>query len=104
MSNIKVELYYADWCPHCINFKPIWHKFKKAVDGKIKCREYEESENKELIQQKKINGFPTIRIIIDGEIEEYTGGRDYDTFYNYVSGKLNGSDNKSNNNSLYGKY
>jgi protein disulfide-isomerase A6 len=103
MSNIEVELYYANWCPHCVNFKSDWKKFKKAVDGKIVCRQYEESENKELMAKKGINGFPTLRIIVDGNMEEYDGQCDFKTLHNYVMNKMNKlgseSDNKSDNES-----
>jgi protein disulfide-isomerase A6 len=99
MTNLEVELYYANWCPHCVNFKSDWKKFKKAVDGKIVCRQYEESENKELMAKKNINGFPTLRIIVDGNMEEYEGPRDFRTLHNYVMNKMNKSDDKTHNNS-----
>lgn len=99
MSNIEVELYYANWCPHCVNFKSDWKKFKKAVDGKIVCRQYEESEHKELMAKKNINGFPTLRIIVDGNMEEYEGQRNFETLYNYVMNKMNNLDNSFDNES-----
>ena len=52
MSNVEVELYYANWCGHCIRFKPVWNQFIKAVDGKIKCSQYEESKEPKLIREK----------------------------------------------------
>jgi len=96
MSDIRVELYYANWCPHCVNFKADWAKFKNAVDGKIKCRQYEESEHKELMMKKKIKGFPTLRIIVDNNIEEYNGDRDFNSLYNFVMNKINNLNNTNN--------
>jgi thiol-disulfide isomerase/thioredoxin len=93
MSKARVELYYANWCGHCKNFKPTWEKFKNAVSDKIKCKQYEESEYGDLMRRKGIHGFPTIRIIVGNNVEEYNGKRDYDTFYNYVMNKL---DNQTN--------
>ena len=102
MAKMIVELYYADWCEHCTNFKPVWKKFKNSVDDQIKCIEYKESVDDDIIKLNNISGFPTIRIIKDGKIEDYGNKkRDYDTFYNYIISKLDESpDNASNDSSV----
>ena len=57
--------FYADWCDHCQNSRPIWENIKKDndfnefnlnfidVDG-------EDKKNKELLKQYKIQEYPTI--------------------------------------------
>jgi thiol-disulfide isomerase/thioredoxin len=37
MSQVLVELYWADWCGHCIRFKPVWKELvEMANNGEIK--------------------------------------------------------------------
>ena len=28
-----IYFYYANWCPHCVNFKPTWNKIKEYIDN-----------------------------------------------------------------------
>lgn len=87
-KEVDVTLYYANWCGHCVNFKPEWKTFKKSIEKmnnkyknvKIKVDEYEHS-NLEKIGGAKINGndiegFPTIKIKITNgkESKEYDYG------------------------------
>lgn len=69
------KLYYANWCPHCVNFKPTWNKFKEIIEKnggkmknnkgeeiKIEAYEYEDGDNKEEVQKAGVSSFPTILI------------------------------------------
>jgi len=72
----EITLYYADWCPHCVSFKPVWNNIKAHCDAnKIKHEEYEDSKNSEIMKEKNIGGFPTIKIVKDGKEYEYAGPR-----------------------------
>ena len=91
MSNTKVSLYYADWCGHCKNIKPVWNKASKKVKGdvkmvKVNCGE-ENEEHQSIVDKYKIEGFPTIKLLNNGKVEsDYTGGRDEKDLVNYVNG------------------
>lgn len=66
MSNNRVELFYADWCGACVNFKPQWEAMTKTFDSKgISHKSYEEGSNAQLMEQKGISAFPTV--LVDGE-------------------------------------
>jgi thiol-disulfide isomerase/thioredoxin len=83
----SVVLYYANWCPHCVSFKPEWNKIKATLDEKgITYQEYEESQNKEAIMKANIPGYPTIKI--NNQI--YNGARDHDSIINAVTGMSGG--------------
>lgn len=70
----KIELYYANWCSHCIKFKPTWDKLKVELDKhNISYNEYEDSTINS--QEKGITGYPTIKITVDGKETEYSGPR-----------------------------
>jgi len=73
-----VTLYHATWCPACKRAKPEWDSFveeysnNKVVNGyNIKCTEVDCTNNDDpnvaaLIQEHKINGFPTVQMYVDG--------------------------------------
>ena len=77
----NLMLFYVDWCPHCKTAKPEWNELKEEYDGKningytIVFEEYncttESPEIGDLIQQYKIDGYPTIKLVKDGQVIEY---------------------------------
>ena len=81
-----VTLYYADWCSHCVKFKPEWFKFK-SVYNKVKqeikdkykteliINEYENETNGDKIKEANVDGFPTIKITYNNKIDDYIGDR-----------------------------
>lgn len=77
--NYRIKLFYANWCGHCINFKPHWEKFKQFVqkgdlkdhmnnDIIIKTEEYAEGSNDMEFEKEKITGYPTV-IIYKNNVE-----------------------------------
>jgi thiol-disulfide isomerase/thioredoxin len=74
-------LFYVDWCPHCKTAKPEWEQMKEEFDGKqingytLVFTEYnctnETPEIEELMNQYKIDGYPTIKLIKDNQVIEY---------------------------------
>jgi thiol-disulfide isomerase/thioredoxin len=85
---MKVTLYYANWCGHCKTFKPTWDKLKSEFDSiGIEYDEYEDSKNKKIMKENNIEGYPTIRIEKNGEVEDYSGSRDYNDMLNYLNNK-----------------
>jgi len=97
--------FYADWCPHCRNFGPIWTQFEdkvnkkeeamKDADGaeanvrvlKVNCVDFEET-----CQEQKISSFPTVRLYRRGAqvkggvkgFEEYSGPRNMDALTTFA--------------------
>ena len=56
-----IVLIYANWCPHCVQFKPEWAKFKKAM-GNANCDIGEvEQTYLEHVPNAQAQGFPTIK-------------------------------------------
>ena len=80
-SDVELMLFHVDWCPHCKTALPEWEKLKqeyanKKVNGhKIIFLEYNCTEETEEITKKmetyKIEGFPTIKLKIDGRVIEF---------------------------------
>ncbi len=80
-KNATLMLFYVDWCPHCKTAKPEWEDAKAAFDGttingyQVTFVEYnctnEGAKVSELISKYDIDGFPTIKLLKDGEIVSY---------------------------------
>ena len=77
----ELMLFYADWCPHCKTAKPIWNELKtqyqnKTINGyqvlftEINCTN-ENAETEQMMNKYNIEGFPTIKLLKDGQIIEY---------------------------------
>jgi len=63
-------LYYADWCGHCKDMKPEWHKtieHLKASNKNIHVGEIESTHIPNLIHKPEIAGFPTIKMYNHGK-------------------------------------
>ena len=84
-DEIIFTLYYVDWCPHCQVVKPEWKKLEKDEElkhitiVKINCE-----ENEEIVNEKSIEGFPTILLTHNGKETGYNGAREYSDFKNYL--------------------
>ena len=73
--------FYADWCPHCKTAKPEWDALKKENEGKVIngysviYTEYNcvnpSPELEDLMNKYEIKGYPTIKLIKDGQVIDY---------------------------------
>ena len=77
----ELLLFYVDWCPHCKTAKPEWEELKaeyqhstingyKVIFTEVNCTE-ETPEVENMINKYKIEGYPTVKLLKDGQIIEY---------------------------------
>ena len=77
----EIMLFYADWCPHCKTAKPIWEEMKAEYENKtingytvlftdVNCTT-ETPDVEKLMTTYKIEGFPTIKLLKDGQVIEF---------------------------------
>ena len=96
-SNSKAELlfFFADWCPHCKAAKPIWNDLKEEYENKtingyhvifteVDCSE-ETAEVEKMMNQYSIEGYPTIKLIKDGQIIEYDAKPSRETLTKFLN-------------------
>lgn len=76
-----ILFFYADWCPHCKQAKPEWQKFKEQYNESVvnnyklnlidvNCTS-ELGESGQLIKTYNVEGFPTVKMNVNGKIVEY---------------------------------
>lgn len=70
--------FYAPWCGHCKHLAPEYDKAAQILANdstKVILTEIDATQEKELAERFKIQGFPTLLYYIKGEYLEYDGGR-----------------------------
>ena len=91
----ELMLFYADWCPHCKTAKPIWNELKseyqnKTINGynvlftEINCTT-ENAETEQMMNKYNIEGFPTIKLLKDGQIVEYDAKPSKETLKEFLN-------------------
>lgn len=94
-GNVLV-LYYANWCPHCVTFKPMWNDFINKVKGgackknvtivSIEHEDLQKPENSTL--EGQVQGFPTLKFYSKPNLEGsqiYEEERTIDGLINFVN-------------------
>ena len=80
-SQAELILFSVDWCPHCKKAQPIWNDMKSEYENKtingytilfteVNCTN-ESPEVEKMINKYKIEGYPTIKLLKDGNVIEY---------------------------------
>jgi thiol-disulfide isomerase/thioredoxin len=80
-NEVELLFFYADWCPHSKQAKPVWEELKKTYENKtingytIIFTEIDSSmENtdvEKMMDKYNVEGFPTIKLLKNGQVIEY---------------------------------
>jgi len=81
-SDVLVYFFHADWCPHCSTAAPEWSSFVKNYDGAevnghtircvdVNCTDDSNAETQDLIQEYKVQGYPTIKMLKNGKTIDF---------------------------------
>ena len=94
-NQAEIILFYVDWCPHCKTAKPEWDNFKNQVQGTtinghvVVCTEInctnETPEIESMVKQYKIEGYPTIKLVKDGQIIDFEAKPTQTTLTQFVN-------------------
>jgi thiol-disulfide isomerase/thioredoxin len=82
-KNAQLYLFKVDWCPHCKSAKPIFDDVEKELKGKpinVDC----EAEP-DMADKFKIEGYPTIKLVKDGEVIEYDAKPDKEKILEFLN-------------------
>ncbi|KAJ1666848.1 hypothetical protein EV178_001932 [Coemansia sp. RSA 1646] len=80
--------FYADWCPHCQQLAPVWEKLADSVKGRINIGKVNCEETGSLCSKHGVQGYPTLKMLWEGETNDYKGSRDFDNLLDYVDRML----------------
>jgi len=96
-DNKTAELlfFYTDWCPHCKTAKPAWNDIKaeyqdkringyKVVFTDVNCTN-DSHEIEEMMDKYKVEGYPTIKLLKDGQVIEYDAKPSKDTLTQFLN-------------------
>jgi thiol-disulfide isomerase/thioredoxin len=94
-NTAELLFFYADWCPHCKTAKPIWNDLKSEYENKtingykvvfteVNCSE-ETAEVDKMMNQYSVEGYPTIKLLKDGQIIEYDAKPSKETLTQFLN-------------------
>ena len=90
-EEVVMVLFFVNWCPHCKTFKPTWEKASSelnntTVNGKsVRFVSVDCEEKPELGEKYNVEGYPTIKVFTEGNVEEYDGDRSLSGIKSYVN-------------------
>lgn len=76
-EEVIIYIFTVNWCPHSKNAIPVWQELKEKYNDKkynnylLRFIEVDGEENAELADQYKVEGFPTIKMVKNGQVIEY---------------------------------
>ena len=91
----EILFFSTDWCPHCKTAKPEWDQVKSEYDGKsingysliftdVNCTN-ESPEVERMMNTYKVEGFPTIKLLKEGQVIEYDAKPTKDTIVQFLN-------------------
>ena len=94
-KSAELLFFFADWCPHCKSAKPIWNDLKAEYENKtingykvvftdVNCSE-ETAEVDKMMNQYNVEGYPTIKLLKDGQVIEYDAKPSKDTLNQFLN-------------------
>merc|ERR1711974_83449 len=90
-SKDRLVEFYAPWCGHCKSLKPVYEDLAKTfLNGDdVVIAAVDADAHKDLGGRYGVTGFPTIKFFPKGstEPEDYSAGRDIDSFVDFLNGK-----------------
>jgi len=98
-NECEILIFSTTWCPHCKKALPEWKKFSttynnKEINGyKLRCMDIdctkETSDITEYINKYKIDSYPTVKLIRDGDTVDFDSKITNTSLEKFVNTMLN---------------
>jgi thioredoxin-like negative regulator of GroEL len=99
-TNIKLKLFYVDWCGHCTKFKPIFDgKLKQMIQSlniPVKLEAIDCDKNPDEANKNNISSYPTLILEVNDKLIKYEGEREAEKIIEFI--KINIENNNTNTN------
>eukprot|EP00435_Cladocopium_sp_Y103_P010420 s5684_g2.t1 len=83
--------FQAPWCGHCRKLQPEWDQMAKlyvdtpnVIIGQVDCT----GSGQGFCGENQVQGYPTLKLWKDGRMQDYNGGRDFNSLKREVEKKL----------------
>ena len=88
-NNATIIYFYTEWCPYCKKSRPEWNSFKELTELQsfketLTLKEVDCDKNPEIADNYKIEGYPTIKLIYNGEVYDYDAKPESKTLLQFV--------------------
>jgi len=86
----QLFLFKVDWCPHCKSAKPIFDEVEKELKGQplngytVTFTTVDCEAEPDMADKFKIEGYPTIKLVKDGQVIEYDAKPDKDQINQFL--------------------
>ena len=82
--------FYTEWCPYCKKARPIWNELKTKYENepinntRVYFKEIDCDKDEKMADEYGVEGYPTIKLVKDGQIIEYDAKPDMDTLEQFL--------------------
>jgi thiol-disulfide isomerase/thioredoxin len=89
-KNAQLYLFKVDWCPHCKKAKPVFDEVEKELNGRmingytVTFKTVDCEAEPDMADKFKIEGYPTIKLIKDGQVIEYDAKPEKDKIMEFL--------------------
>lgn len=86
-NNLVFVKFYAPWCGHCKTMAPAYSKLAtrmKAQENGAAIAKVDATVESELGSKYGVQGFPTLKLFLNGEPVDYSGAREEDAMFEWL--------------------
>lgn len=85
-DTITLILFFAPWCPHCKEVKPVFEKLQNEYsdDKKVKIVLVNGDEDKKSIKENNVSSYPTIKLKKKNVEDTFNGARTKENLENFI--------------------